>query len=126
MTKLELRHSSFFSLGFLLALRPFLRVLLFGDMAFATGFFQRCGLLSIELSVLGPLSRDIGFGEDGFYRTLGHACLAIDAIHGVDVEHHVVLIEALDRADDDAIGVLAIVTGFATGVSHARSFLSSN
>src|SRR5262249_32124808 len=56
---------------------------------------------------------------------LRDARLAIDAVHRVDVQHHVVLIKALHRADDTAIGVLAIVTRFADSVSHKEKFLSS-
>jgi len=51
---------------------------------------------------------------------------AVDAVHGIDVEHHVVLVEALDRTDHAAVGVLAIEARLANGVSHAYWFLSSH
>ena len=58
------------------------------------------------------------FREDGFVRALGHARLAVDALFRVDVEHLVVLVEAFDRTDGDAVGVLAIVTGLANNMRH--------
>src|SRR5262249_20061593 len=58
-------------------------------------------------------------GEDRFHRALRDTRFAVDAIDGVNVQHHVVLVETLYRADNGAVGVLAIVARLADGVSHA-------
>ena len=65
--------------------------------------------LGIQLREARPLRRHGAFHEDGLDRALGNARLAIDAIDRIDIEHHVVLVEAFNRADDAAIGVFAIV-----------------
>src|SRR5262249_26692933 len=52
---------------------------------------------------------------------LRHACLAVDAVLRVDVQHLLILPEALDRADGHAIGVLAVVARLANDVSHRNS-----
>src|SRR5689334_9651433 len=46
----------------LLALRPFLGVLLLGDVAAA--FLQSRGTLGVHWRVVGPLGRHVGLGED--------------------------------------------------------------
>src|SRR5262249_59924368 len=82
---------------------------------------QSRGFLRVERRVVRPLWRHVGFGEDRLDRAFGHARLAIDAIIRVDPKHHVVLVEALHRADRDAVGILAVVTRLANGVSHRLS-----
>ena len=44
---------------------------------------------------------------------------AVDAVVRVDVEHRVVLVEALHRADDAAVGVFALVAAFGDDVRHS-------
>ena len=51
---------------------------------------------------------------------LGHAGLTVDALVGVDVDHLVPLVEALDGAHHDAVGVLAGKTGLGDDVGHDR------
>src|SRR5438067_5880820 len=92
--------------GFL-ALGPFLSGLLLGDAA--TGLLQGGGALGVQRGEAGPLAGDVGLGEDGLDRALGNARLAVDAVGRVDVEHLLILVEALYREDGHAIGVLAIV-----------------
>src|SRR6516165_2912668 len=104
------------------AFRALLGVLLFCDRA-ATGFQLR-RFLGVELGEAAPLSRNIGFREDGFDRTFGHAGFAVDAINRVDVEHMLPLIEAFDRADDDAVRVFAVMARLSNSVSHIQSVLS--
>src|SRR4029450_13384446 len=89
---------------FLLALRPFLGVLLLGDLA-ARGL-ERGGLLGVDGGPVGPLAGHVGLGEDGLDRALRHARLAVDAVGRVDVQHLLVLVETLHRADGYAVGVL--------------------
>jgi hypothetical protein len=38
----------------------------------------------------------------------------------VDVEHPLPLIETLDRANDHAVGILAVLTWLANNVGHGR------
>src|SRR5262249_48325107 len=71
-----------------------------------------------ELGVAGPLRRHVGLGEDRLHGALRHARLAVDAVHRVDVQHHVVHPEALHGADDRAVGVLAVIARLTNSVSH--------
>src|SRR5829696_4081578 len=108
----------------LLTAGPLLRGLLFGDVA---GVLEGGRLLGVQLHVAGPLGRGVGLGEDGLDRALGDARLAVDAVVRVDVQHHLVLVEALHRTDDTAVGVLAVVTGGGDDVSHeSGSVLSAD
>jgi hypothetical protein len=70
------------------------------------------------------LRRDVGFGINCLNRALRNTCFTIDTIDRVDVKHRLILVETLHRADDNTIGVLAIMARLANGVSHARSILS--
>src|SRR5207249_6131845 len=82
------------------------------------GILQGAGALGVHRRIVRPLRRHVYFREDRFDRALGHTSLAVDAIIRSDVQHHVVLVEALHRADRDAVGILAIVTWLANSVSH--------
>src|ERR1022692_2494032 len=73
-------------LRLLLALRAFLRVALFGDVAVAAGL-EGGGALGVHRREAGPLGRHVGLREDGFHRALGDARFAVDAVGRVDVEH---------------------------------------
>src|SRR5262245_48239693 len=68
----------------LLALGPFLGVLLLGDVAL-TALLEGGRALGVELGEAGPLGGDVGLGENGLDRALGHAGLAVDAVRRVDV-----------------------------------------
>src|SRR5262249_40413627 len=107
----------------LLALGAFLGVGLLGDLALAA-VLEGGGALGVEGGEAGPLGRHVGLGEDGLDGALRHARLAVDAVGRVDVEHLLVLVEALHRADRDAVGVLAVVAGLADGVGHRTVVLS--
>ena len=48
---------------------------------------------------------------------------AVDAFVGVDVEHRLPLIKALNRADHHTICILAPVTGLANNMSHFCRYL---
>src|SRR3954467_7683299 len=64
------------------------------------------------------LGTGLGVGQDGLGRALGLADAAIDALVGVDDEHVVALVEAVDRADLDAIHVLALDASLGDHVGH--------
>ncbi len=87
-------------------------------MAWAAGRFQLRGFVRVQLNVALPLGGRVRLAEDGLDRAFRHARFAVDAVGRVDVEHHVVLVETFHRADDAAVGVLAVVTGFADGMRH--------
>src|SRR5262245_29777188 len=80
--------------------------------------FQRGRSLRVELHELRPPRRHVGVVEDRLDRAFGYARFAVDAIVGVDIQHHVVLIEAVARANDDAVGVLAILARLANDKCH--------
>jgi hypothetical protein len=98
-----------------LAAWAFFGVLLIGDVAIT---FQFGGAFFIDLDIALPLCRDVVFRVNGFDRALGDAGFAVDAVIGVNVEHRIVLIEALDRANNATISVLAIVASFGDDVGH--------
>jgi hypothetical protein len=75
-------------------------------------------LVSIDLDVTGPFFGHFIFVENRFDRAFRHASFAIDALIGVDVEHRVAFVKALDWANDNAIGVAATITRLGDNMSH--------
>ena len=90
------------------------RLFLFGDHFAVTRF--RFG--GIEFDVALPFIRHIVLVEDCLDGALGNACFSIDTLFGVDIEHLIAFVEALYRANDDAIGVFASRAGLGNNVSH--------
>src|SRR5260221_1673766 len=74
------------------------------------------GELGVHLEPFFRLA--VGVGEDGIGRALGLADAAVDALVGVDHQHLVALVEAIDCADLDAVHVLALDAVFGNDVSH--------
>jgi hypothetical protein len=83
-----------------------------------------------------PLRRDLVFGRDRVDRARFDAVVAVDALLGVHVEHLAASepgssrgwVDAIHRADLDALGVLGPDAWFADHVRHrppARAFPSS-
>src|SRR5207247_33476 len=76
----------------------------------------RCGLdsrvvleeLLVQLDEVLPLLRSFVLGEDRLHRAHRLAGAAVDALVGVDVEHRLTLVDAVDRADLYARLVLPI------------------
>jgi hypothetical protein len=56
--------------------------------------------------------------ENSFHGTLWNACLAVNALVRVNVEHFVAFVEALYRANNNAIGVLATKARLGNDMSH--------
>src|ERR1700719_73629 len=77
----------------------------------------------IELDKVRPNRWYTAVGKNRFHGALWHAGVAVDAFVWVDVQHHVVLVKALARTDDNAIGELAIVTRLANDITHSRGSL---
>src|SRR5215831_9628531 len=63
--------------------------------------------LGVERDVVLPLRGDRSLVKNSLNWTLGNARLAVDAFLRVDIERLFTLMEALARADDNAVGVLA-------------------
>src|SRR5437879_4506341 len=105
MTSLGTSHQS---LTYTSWAQPWVRLL--ADMP--SGRLQNCHTLGVELNVLRPWCRHARFGKDRLHGAFGDARLAVDAILRIDVELLLVLIEAVAGADDNAVGVFAIVAGF--------------
>jgi hypothetical protein len=59
--------------------------------------------------------------EDCFNGTLGNASFAVNALVRMNVQNLLTLIEALNRANHDAIGVLAAEARLTDDVSHGFS-----
>src|ERR1700712_39938 len=72
----------------------------------------------VDLDERRPLVRDGVLREDRLDRALGLAGPAVDALLGVDDEHPVGLVDAVDGADVDAGLVLHIDAGFGDDVRH--------
>src|SRR5688572_5832494 len=74
---------------------------------------------------LEPLLRlAVGIRQDRLGRALGLAHAAVDALVGVDDEHVGALVEAVDRADLDAVHVLALDAVFGHDVSHGAQIIA--
>src|SRR5690606_870004 len=71
-----------------------------------------------QFGVLLLLRRQHLLVEDGFHRTFGDADTAVDADFRIDDEKIGTLVEAFDRADRDAVRVLAADARFADDVCH--------
>ena len=72
----------------------------------------------VEGCVGGPFRRQVVFVEDGFDRAFRDAGFAVDALIRMDEEHRLAFVKAFDRADDDAVSVLAVETRLGDDVSQ--------
>ena len=80
--------------------------------------FQSFDELGVERRELHLVGRHVVLGEDRLDRALGHAERAVDALVRIDDEEIRALAKAVDRADVDAVGVLAADAGFGDDVGH--------
>ena len=78
--------------------------------------------LSVQLGVWSPFFWQVVFVEDRLNRTLGNAGFAVNTFVGMNVDHRFAFVEAFNRANDNAICVLAIETGFGNNVGHECPF----
>src|SRR5436190_11700393 len=69
---------------------------------------------------MSPPRRHLGITKNRFHGTFGNTGIAINALVWVDIQHHLVLIEALAGTDHDAIREFAIVTRFTNDIGHVR------
>src|SRR5260221_5817806 len=84
--------------------------LLLGDVRPALGVF------GIHLEPL--LQPRFGVWLDGVGGTFGFAYAAVDAFVRMDDQHVLTLVEAVDGADFNAVGIFAFDAGFSDDVSH--------
>src|SRR5687768_14539882 len=86
-------------------------------------------LLARDVRPLGRIGRvelepgleaAFGIGKDRLGRAFGLAHAAIDAFARVDDEHVLALIEAVDRANLDAVHIFAADAGIGDDVGHWR------
>jgi hypothetical protein len=63
-------------------------------------------------------------GENGFDRALGNAECAIDAFIRIDDQKVGTFPEAVDRADIDAVGILATDATLGDNIGHCRESLA--
>src|SRR4029453_18211305 len=94
------------------------------DLGRAAGRAERVVALGEEGGVGGgevlPLRGHVVLVEDGLHRADGLAGAAVHAFVGVDVEHAVALVDAVDRAFLDAGLVLDVDAGLGDDVGHLR------
>lgn len=64
------------------------------------------------------MSRDIGLCENCLDGAFGHASLAINAVRRVNIDHLIVHVETLNRANRNAIGVATIMTRLGNNMRH--------
>src|SRR3989441_10999578 len=76
------------------------------------------GELGVQRGELLLLLGHVFLGQDRVHRALGDAHGAIDAFIRVDHQHVRPLVEAVDGADIDAVGVLALDAAFGDDMSH--------
>src|SRR5438093_802935 len=77
--------------------------------------------LAIELDEFTLTLWNVVLEEDGFDRALRRALLAVDARFGVDEQHLLSFVKAVDGADDNAVGVLAAKARFGHNECHVGS-----
>ena len=66
-----------------------------------------------------PLIRERILGEDRLYRAFGFASAAVDALLGVDDEHAIRLVDAINRAHVQTGLVFDVDAGLGDDVGHA-------
>ncbi len=74
--------------------------------------------LGVQFLVGCPLAWQIVFVENGRNRAFRNAGFAVDAFIRVNEENRFAFVEALDRANNDAVGVLAVKAWFGDDMSH--------
>ncbi len=92
------------------------RLLLLRNMA-ALSFEDR-DPLRVELNEASPPLGDIRLMIDRLDRTFRHTRFTVNAHLRIDVEHPVVLVEAITGTNGNAIGVLAVLTRFTDDIGH--------
>jgi hypothetical protein len=74
--------------------------------------------LDVCLVVVSPLLRHIVFVVDGFYGAYGLTRTTVDALVGLDIEHAVALVDAVDGAFVDAGTIFEVNTWLGNDVGH--------
>src|SRR5262245_9342340 len=111
-------------LPLLLDLRPFVRV--GGRRLALDDRLPRFRELGVERNPVALRGWNVVLGEDRLDRALGNAQRAVDALLGIDHQHVGAFAEAVDRADVDAVGVLALDAALGHHVGHAAILSREN
>src|SRR5882672_10427569 len=82
----------------------------------------RLGELGVERDPLALLGRHVVLGKNRLHRALRNAQRAVDALGGIDHQHVGAFAKAIDRADVDAVGVLALDATLGDDVGHDCAF----
>src|SRR3569833_3162064 len=87
-------------------------------LALLADIWQAPGIFGVHRQPL--FQTGFGIGLDGFWRAFRLADTAIDAFVGVDHQHVLAFVEAVHRADLDAIHELALDAGFGDDIGHGN------
>lgn len=96
------------------------RLLLFRDNLRLRSHFR------VHFDVVFPLVRHIVLVENRFYRAFGNTRFTIDALLGMDVQHLLPFVKALDRANNYTIRVSAAYAWLGNNVRHDSIDLSTD
>ena len=77
---------------------------------------------AIEFDEFLLIRRHVFFGKNRGFRAFRDADRAVDALIGIDDDKIGAFAEAVDGADIDAVGTLAVDAAFANNVSHGIKF----
>src|ERR1700683_4105815 len=101
-----------------LAFNPLPSIGVVGRRLLARDIRPGCRILPVELEPL--LGNRIAVGDDRLDRAFRLAYPAVDALVGVDDQHVLTLVEAIDGADLHAIHIFAADTGLGDDIGHGR------
>ena len=76
------------------------------------------GKLGIDLNEIELIFRNILFSKNGCFWTFGHAHGTVDALVGINHEEIGAFMEAVDRANVNTVGTLAVDACFTDNVGH--------
>lgn len=82
--------------------------------------------LGVQVLVARPLFRQVISVENRCHRALRNTGLAIDALLRVNEEDRFAFVKTLDRTNNDAVGVLAVETGFSNNMCHGNDLSHQN
>ena len=104
------------------ARRTFLWLLSFRDRSVPRRS-QRCGSVLVQCDVVLPLRGYIDIGINRLDRAFRQARFAVDARARIDVEHRLILKEAIARTNCHTVSVFAIATRLRNDKSHSLALL---
>ena len=82
--------------------------------------------LGVQVLVARPLFRQVISVENRCHRALRNTGFAIDALFRVNEEDRFAFVKTLDRTNNNAVGVLAVETGFSNNMCHGNDLSHQN